>query len=40
MLFDAHEAVKDLVRGHFFTINTGEESIDAEFIGEVRDAGQ
>lgn len=40
MLFDAHESVKDLVAGHFFTINSGEEPIAIGFLQLLKASGQ
>jgi hypothetical protein len=38
MLLDAHNAVKDLVSGHFLTINGAEFEIAMDFLRMVRDA--
>lgn len=39
MLFDAHDAVDDLVAGHYFTINSSELPIAQEFLRMVQEAG-
>jgi hypothetical protein len=38
MLLNAHDAVKDLVSGHFLTINTSELEVAVDFLRMVRDA--
>jgi hypothetical protein len=40
MLFAAHDAVDDLVSGHYFTINSRDVAIAERFLGLVPSAGR